>query len=63
MNIEFLERVYIRGLEGLVSDMYMETIVTQEWLDVAAADDVFNDNAESHNIAIQLFFRMKRWAL
>ena len=63
MNIEFLERVYVRGLEGIVSDRYLEKLVTNEWTNAVEADEAFQNNFESRNIGIQLFFRMKGWGL
>ncbi len=59
MNIEFLETVYLRGLEGLVGDKYLQQIADPHAHDLEGMEDFF----EAKNIAIQLFFKMKGWAL
>lgn len=63
LNIEFLEYLYLRGLEGMVSDKFLEIVVKNEWTDLNVMDEAFKNNGEAKNIAIQLFFKMKGWAL
>ena len=59
-NIEFLEKVYIRGLEGLIGDQYLERIITD---DHSAEIEAMEDYMEAKNMAVQCYFKMKGWAL
>ena len=63
MNIGFLERLYLRGLEGMISDRFLGEIVANEWRNADAADNAFQNNFESRHMAEQVFFQMKGWAL
>lgn len=49
--VEVLERVMLRGIEGQISDRFMEIIVTQEWGDVNKADEAMRDNFEARHMA------------
>lgn len=58
MNIEFLETVYLRGLEGIVGDRLLEASIKKEGSpSINALEDYF----EAKYMAIQIFFKMKGW--
>lgn len=63
LNVEFLEYVYVRGLEGMLSDKFLEKIVAHEWTNTEAADNAYENHMEAKQMATQLFFRLKGWAL
>lgn len=64
LNIEFLENVYIRGLEGMVSDKFLNHVVdnssTEGHLSFVEA---IENHMNAKEIAVQLFFKMKGLAL
>lgn len=57
MNIGFLEKVYLRGLEGIVGDKFLAKVSDPHSHDLEGVSDFF----EAKYIAIQIFFKMKGW--
>lgn len=64
LNVEFLENVYLRGLEGMISDKFLSHVVDNETTQghLNFVEDLENHMAARY-IAVQLFFKMKGWAL
>lgn len=59
MNIGFLERVYLRGLEGMIADKFLGQVVSNEWRNANDAEEALRNQFEAKYMGEQLFFRMK----
>ena len=57
----FLEKVVLRGLEGLINDKFIGEIVANEWKDARNADEAMRNTFESHYMAEQAFAEMRGW--
>jgi len=62
INHNLNERIVLRGIEGIISDKYLEEIVRNEWKDASKSDDAFMNQFEAKYMAEQVFSIGKGWA-
>lgn len=55
----WLERVVLRGIEGIIADKYLEVIVTQEWRSADQADEALRNQFEAKYMAQQVYAQCK----
>lgn len=56
-----LQRVVLRGIEGMISDRYLEKLVKAEWRDANEAEEAMRNNFESRHMAEAVFSKWKGW--
>lgn len=59
----WLERIVLRGIEGIIADKYLEVVVTQDWRHVGQADEALKNQFEAKYMAEQVYAQCRGMGL